>query len=240
MTAYDKEISIVTGAGRGIGKAIAVRLAKESQNIVLISRTESELIIVKKEIDALGVESIYFVGDVADEKFVKSTIKKIQSRFGKIDHLINNAGIGIIKKLIDSTLDEFKLQVNTNLYGVYNCTKSVLPGMIKRNSGSIINISSLAGKNSFIGGTMYSATKHALLGLTKSLMLEVREYNIRVVAICPGSVDTKFGDSSTINPRSSAQILLPEDVAEVVVSVIKLPVRALASEIDLRPTNPKK
>jgi 3-oxoacyl-[acyl-carrier protein] reductase len=236
----DREVSLVTGAGRGIGKAIAIRLARENHNIVLISRTESELVKVKKEIESLGMESIYFVGDVADEKFAASTVGEVLNKYEKIDHLINNAGIGIIKKFTDSTLDEFKLQVNTNLYGVYNFSKAVLPGMIKRESGSIINISSLAGKNSFVGGTMYSATKHALLGLTKSLMLEVREFNIRVAAICPGSVDTNFGDGSHINPRSVSQILLPEDVAEVVVSVIKLPVRALASEIDLRPTNPKK
>jgi 3-oxoacyl-[acyl-carrier protein] reductase len=235
-----KDVSVVTGSGRGIGHAIAVRLAKENHNLVLISRTESELKKVKKEMDLIGSDTSYFAGDVADEKFAESTIREVQKKYSKIDHLINNAGIGIIKKLIDASLDDFKKQVNTNLYGVFNFTKAVLPGMIKRTSGSIINISSLASKNSFIGGSMYSATKHALNGFTKSLMLEIREYNIRVATICPGSVDTAFGSSSELDPRSSGRILLPEDVAEMVAAILKLPVRALASEIDLRPTNPKK
>ena len=236
----NKEVSVITGSGRGIGYAIAARLAKENHNIVLLSRTESELKKVKEEIDSFGSDTSYFVGDVADDKFAETTIEEVQKKYSRIDHLINNAGIGIIKRLVDSDLDDFKKQINTNLYGVFNFTKAVLPGMIKRTSGSIINISSLASKNSFIGGTMYSASKHALMGFTKSLMLEVREYNIRVVAICPGSVDTRFGSGSKLDPRSSGRILLPEDVAEVVASVIKLPVRALTSEIDLRPTNPKK
>jgi 3-oxoacyl-[acyl-carrier protein] reductase len=235
-----KDVSVVTGSGRGIGYAIAVRLAKENHNVVLISRTESELKKAKKEIDLIGSDTSYFVGDVADEKFVEDIVKEVQKKYSKIDHLINNAGIGIIKKLIDSDLDDFKKQVNTNLYGVFNFTKAVLPGMIKRTSGSVINISSLASKNSFVGGTMYSATKHALNGFTKSLMLEIREYNIRVATICPGSVDTGFGSKSKLDPRSSGRILLPDDVAEMVAAIIKLPARALASEIDLRPTNPKK
>jgi 3-oxoacyl-[acyl-carrier protein] reductase len=235
-----KDVSIVTGASRGIGRAIAIRLAYENHDIVLISRTESELIKVKKEIDAIGSNSIYFVGDVANDHFANKTIDEVLNKFEKIDHLVNNAGVGIFKKFIDSSLEEFKLQINTNLFGVYNFTKAVLPGMIKRNSGSIINISSLAGKNSFVGGTMYSSTKHALMGLIRSLMLEVREYNIRVVSICPGSVDTSFGNDSQLSPMNLTQILLPEDVAEMVATVVRLPLRALASEIDLRPTNPKK
>jgi len=166
------------------------------------------------------------------------SVKKIIDVYGKIDHLINNAGIGIMKKVVDASLDDFKKQVDVNLFGVFNFTKAVLPKMIERRSGSIINIASLAGKNSFIGGTMYSATKHALLGFAKSLMLEVREYNIRIASICPGSVNTGFS-SGSLDPRSKGEILKPEDVAEVVISVIKMPVRVLMSEIDLRPTNPK-
>jgi 3-oxoacyl-[acyl-carrier protein] reductase len=110
--------------------------------------------------------------------------------------------------------------------------------MIQRKSGSIINIASLAGKNSFVGGTMYSATKHALLGFTRSLMLEVRQYDIRVAAVCPGSVYTEFGSGLQTNRKD--YILHIEDVAHAVSAIMKLPVTALMSEIDLRPTNPKK
>ncbi|MGE5402412.1 MAG: SDR family oxidoreductase [Ignavibacteriales bacterium] len=234
------EFSVITGAGRGIGKAIALRLAKEGHNVALISRTESELREVKNEVEGNGVECIFYQGDVGDEIFVKKAVKDILSRYSKIDHLINNAGIAFIRKLVDSSLDEFKRQINTNLYGVYNFTKAVLPGMIERRSGSIINISSLAGKNSFVGGTMYSASKHALMGLTRSLMLEVREYNIRVAAICPGSVESEFARDSEMDPRSKGGILKPADVAESVAAIIKMPPRALISEIDLRPTNPQR
>lgn len=235
-----RDVSIVTGAGRGIGRGIAVKLAKEGHTIVITSRTESELRALKEEIESYGVGCRYFKGDVADSEFVQNSIRQVIEEYGKVDHLINNAGIGIMKKVIDSRLEEFQKQINTNLYGIYNFTKAVLPGMIERKSGSIINISSLAGKNSFAGGAMYSASKHAVIGFTKSLMLEVREYNIRTAVICPGSVESDFGRDAHNDPRSKGAILKPEDVADVVAAVIKLPVRALMSEIDLRPTNPSK
>ena len=136
------------------------------------------------------------------------------------------------------SLEAIRKQVNANLYGIFNFSKAVLNSMIQRKSGTIINISSLAGKNAFVGGTMYGATKHALMGFTKSLMLEVREYNIRVAAICPGSVDTNFNPNREVIPEKK-NILLSEDVAETVMLVLKMPVRAMVSEIDIRPTNPK-
>ena len=234
----EKEVSVVTGASRGIGKAIALALTDSGMDVIIFGRDVEALEKVEAEIKSKNVNCEYFSGDIGDEKFVHMSVKKIIDVYGKIDHLINNAGIGIMKKVIDATLDDFKKQVNVNLFGVFNFTKAVLPKMIERRSGSIINIASLAGKNSFIGGTMYSATKHALLGFAKSLMLEVREYNIRVASICPGSVDTGFS-SGSLDPRSKGEILRPEDVAEAVISVIKMPNRALMSEIDLRPTNPK-
>lgn len=233
-----RELSIVTGASRGIGKGIAIRLAKENHDLMLFGRDKKALEEVKKLVQAFGVNAESFSGDVANEKFVNDAIKQILKTHGKVDHLINNAGIGILKKFIDSNLNEFKEQVNVNLYGVFNFTKAVLGSMIENKSGSIINISSLAGKNAFVGGTMYAATKHALMGFTRALMLEVREYNIRVAAICPGSVDTDFNPNREIMPAKQ-NILLPEDVAETVALIIRMPIRALISEIDLRPTNPK-
>jgi 3-oxoacyl-[acyl-carrier protein] reductase len=232
-----KELSIVTGSSRGIGYGIAKKLAQENNNVMVFGRDEKALQKVTEELKSLGSESEYFSGDVVDVTFVNSSVKKIEEKFGKIDHLINNAGLGILKNLIDAELSEFKKQVNANVYGVFNFSKAVLPGMIKRRSGSIINIASLAGKNAFVGGTMYSATKHAVLGLTRSLMLEVREHNIRVAAVCPGSVYTDFGRG--MMEKNKDKILQVEDVAEAVFSIMKLPVRALMSEIDLRPTNPK-
>jgi len=233
-----KYVTIVTGASRGIGKGIALRLAKEGHDIMLFGRDKTALEKVNKEVRALGVKTEMFLGDAVDPKFVNESVSEIIKTYGRVDHLINNAGMGILKKFVDSNLDEFKKQIDVNLYGVYNFTKAVIDNMIANRTGSIINISSLAGKNAFVGGTIYGATKHALIGFTKSLMLEVREYNIRVAAICPGSVDTEFNPNREITAMRE-NILLSEDVAETVALVLKMPVRALVSEIDIRPTNPK-
>ncbi len=233
-----KDLTIVTGASRGIGEGIALRLAKEGHDLMLFGRDKTALENVNRDVLTLGVKTEMFLGDAADEKFVNDSVKKILDKYGKVDHLINNAGMGILKKLVDSSLDEFKKQIDVNLYGVYNFTKAVIDNMIANRKGSIINISSLAGKNAFVGGTMYGATKHGLMGFTKSLMLEVREYNIRVAVICPGSVDTHFNPNRDVIPEKK-NILLSEDVAETVVLILKMPIRALVSEIDIRPTNPK-
>ena len=233
-----KYVTIVTGASRGIGKGIALRLAKEGHELMLFGRDKTALEKVNKEVRVLGVKTEMFLGDAVDPKFVNESVSDIIKTYGRVDHLINNAGMGILKKFVDSNLDEFKKQIDVNLYGVYNFTKAVIDNMIANRTGSIINISSLAGKNAFVGGTIYGATKHALMGFTKSLMLEVREYNIRVAAICPGSVDTEFNPNREITAMRE-NILLSEDVAETVALVLKMPVRALVSEIDIRPTNPK-
>lgn len=235
----ERKISIVTGASRGIGKSIALKLAQENHNLVIFGRNEAALNKVTGEIKTFGVDCDFFAGDVRDVDFVNSSIDSVYSKYGRIDNLINNAGFGIFKKFVDSTLTEFKDQVDVNLFGVYNFTKAVVPFMIKQTSGNIINISSLAGKNSFIGGAMYSASKFALMGFSRSLMLELREFNIRVILICPGSVDTEFFVESGHPAPNQEKVLRPEDIAETVIAVIKLPPRAMISEVDIRPTNPK-
>jgi NADP-dependent 3-hydroxy acid dehydrogenase YdfG len=234
----DKELAVVTGASRGIGKAIAFALADEGMDVIIFGRDVKALEKVQSGIKSKNVRCEYFSGDVGDEKFVHMSIKKIADVYGKIDHLVNNAGMGILKPLTEASLDEFKKQVNANMYGTFNFSRAVVEDMIKRKKGSIVNIVSLAGKNGFSGGTMYGATKHAVLGFTKSLMMEVREHNIRVAAICPGSVSTEFGTGHN-RQKDAAKVLASEDVAHAVLSIINLPVRALISEIDLRPTNPK-
>ncbi len=238
MIKNERDLSIVTGGNRGIGKGIALRLAKENHDVIIFGRDKEALKETESEIKDLGVQCEYFTGDVADEHFVNDSVQKIIGKYGKVDHLINNAGTRVFKKVVDATLDDFKKQMNPNVFGVFNFTKAVLPGMISRKSGSIINIGSLAGKNSFVTGAMYSATKHALLGFTRSLMLEVREYNIRTAVICPGSVDTEFFSGTSMKPNKD-KILKPDDIAETVIAILKLPVHALISEVDIRPTNPK-
>lgn len=231
------DVTIITGASRGIGEAIAKKLATENHFVILLGRDEFKLKSLVNEINSFG-NADYFSGDINDIDFIKSVVESVIEKHGRIDHLINNAGIMIIKKIIDASVDEFIQQMNTNVISVFNFTKMVLPYMISQKSGSIINISSLAGKNSFVGGTMYSTTKHALMGFTKSLMLEVREHNIRVAAVCPGSVSTDLLLNSPMNPKDKSKILQPSDIADVVSSIINLPPNALVSEIEIRPTNP--
>lgn len=232
----EREVCIVTGASRGIGKAIALKLAGEGKDVMLFGRDIDALKETRKLVKEKGVEADYFSGDVGDVEFVNKSVREIIDKYGKVDILINNAGMGVFKQVMDASLDDFKTQVNANLYGIFNFSKAVLDNMIERKSGAIINIASLAGKNIFAGGSMYSATKHGVKGFTGCLMQEVRQHNIKVAAVFPGSVETDFhSDGSPGSPNK----LMPEDVAETVSLIIKLPVRALASEIDIRPTNPK-
>ncbi|MBX2976900.1 MAG: SDR family oxidoreductase [Ignavibacteriaceae bacterium] len=216
------DVTIITGASRGIGEAIARKLVIENHLVILLGRDEVKLKSLFNEINSFG-SADYFAGDINDVDFIKSVVESVIEKHGRIDHLINNAGIMIIKKIIDASVDEFIQQMNTNVISVFNFTKIVLPYMISQKSGSIINISSLAGKNSFVGGTMYSTTKHALMGFTKSLMLEVREHNIRVAAVCPGSVSTDLLLNSPMNPKDKTKILQPSTTMRLFSSIIKLP-----------------
>ncbi len=227
-----KKTAIITGASKGIGKAIALSLAGAGANVVLAARHQEDLASAEKEVRSLGGECLAVLGDVSKESDVDLIVEKAIQKFGGVDVLVNNAGYGVFSKVADTTVKDFDGMMKVNLRGVFLCCKGVLPAMIRQNSGAIINIASLAGKNSFVGGATYSATKWGLLGFSRSLMLEVREFNIRVVAICPGSVNTSFSDHS----RDAEKIIQPEDVAETVLFALTMPARSNVSEIDIRPT----
>ncbi len=225
-------IAIITGASKGIGRAIALTLSKEGVNIVLASRNPELLSMTQKDITESGGKAISIPTDVTSENSVQNLIFETQKRFGRIDILINNAGVGVFSNVVDLKLEEYESMMNVNVKGVFLCSRAVLPGMMKQRRGEIINIASLAGKNSFAGGSVYSATKWGLIGFARSLMLEVREYNIRVVTISPGSVNTGFSSKE----RDEPQIIQPEDVAETVLFALTMPNRVNVSEIDIRPT----
>lgn len=235
----NKELVIVTGATRGIGKAIAIKLASNGYEVIPFGRDEKLMDSLKDELDKFGTGKNFYIGDVANAEFVNNAIADILKKYASVHHLINNAGIAIFEKFVDSSLEQFQKQVNTNVYGVYNFCKALVNRFIEQKNGSIINISSLAGKNAFPMGTMYSATKHALQGFTKSLMLELREFNIKVALVCPGSVATDLIAEGPMQPANIDKVLNPSDVADVVLAMIKLPGNALMSEVELRPTNPK-
>jgi NADP-dependent 3-hydroxy acid dehydrogenase YdfG len=230
------QVAIITGASKGIGKSIALSCARERMKITLAARTKSELDKAAEEVTHAGGEALVVPTDVSRGQAVDQLISQTLESFGKIDVLINNAGMGILAPVDELSIQDFDRMFAINMRGVFLCTRAVLPHMKNRKSGAIINISSLAGKNFFKGGSGYAATKWALNGFTKCLMLEAREYNIRVSVICPGSVDTEF---SPHNGKDPTKILQPQDVADAVLTVLRLPPNALMSEVDLRPTNPK-
>lgn len=232
-----KKVAVVTGASRGIGKAVAKKLAQEGFSVQLFGRNKVKLSSFQKKLNKFGSHSNYFAGDIADANFVNISIAKIIKEHKKIDLLVNNAGVAVFKKFVDTSLDDFRTQIDANLMGTFNFTKAVIPNMIKRNKGDIVNIISQAGKFGFQFGSTYGATKHAVLGFSKSLMLEVRKHNIRIISICPGSVDTEMISGSPIH-KEIKQVLKPSDIAEILYDSIKLPNRALISEIDIRPNNP--
>ncbi len=230
-------VALVTGAGRGIGKAIALELGKEGATVVLTARTIAELEQVKQEIESAGGSASVVGADLSKDVDIQHLFGEISSRFHRLDILVNNAGIGVFAPVRDLSISDFDAMWNLNMRAVVLCTQQALKLMELQNSGAIINVASLAGRNAFVGGAGYAATKWALIGFSRSLMLEVRGHNIRVVTICPGSVDTSFS-SSPKDPSRSAKILHSEDIADTVVAALKLPDRAMVSEIDIRPTNP--
>lgn len=229
------KVVIVTGGGRGIGKAIALKFAGEQSRLVIAARTKNEVEKVADEVRRGGAEVLAVPTDVTMEDQVNRLIKAAHSAFGRIDVLVNNAGFGIFSKVAEMKTDDFQSMFDVNVRGVFFCIRAVLPYMMRQKDGVIVNIASLAGRNALIGGAGYCATKWALIGFARSLMLEVREHNIRVITICPGSVDTSFGRDES----RKKTILQAQDVAETVLAAVRMPARAMVSEIDIRPTNPR-
>lgn len=231
------KVALVTGAGRGIGRAISLELARSGADVALMSRSTNEIETLANEIQSLGRRTLAVRGDVSNEKEVSAVVAETLKTFSRIDILVNNAGIGTFAEVVDLKVEDFDGMFATNMRGVFLMTKAVLPKMKTNQSGDILNIASLAGRNAFIGGAGYGATKWALIGFARSLMLEVRKQNIRVITICPGSVATTF-DPDTTALKSDESIPKAEDIARVVVDALRMPRHVMVSEIDVRPTNP--
>lgn len=231
-------VALVTGATVGIGRAIASALGREGYRVGVIARTAAKVDQTVAELGRDGVTAAGAAADVGDPTQVSTAVDRIVGELGSVHTLVNNAGVGYLKPLVELSLEEWDRTMATNLRSLYLVTRSVLPGMLQRRDGAVVNIASLAGRNPLVGGTAYAASKHAVLGFSKSLMLEVRHQGVRVIAICPGSVETGFGADRTVPRVSQRGLLRPEDVAQAVVNALKLPANALMSEIDLRPANP--
>jgi 3-oxoacyl-[acyl-carrier protein] reductase len=230
--------ALVTGATQGIGRATAFALGRAGYRVGVCARTPAgvdELVgALKKE----GVEAAGARADVGDPSEAGPAVDRIVSALGEIGVLVNNAGLFIGRPFEEITVEEWNAVMATNVRSLFLMTRAVLPAMRRRREGSIVNVASLAGRNGFVGGTAYVASKHAVLGFSRALMLEVRKDNVRVIAICPGSVDTAMIRDQPMLRTDPARILHPEDVADTIVSTLRLPARAMVSELDIRPTNP--
>lgn len=236
------KIAVITGAGKGIGKATAELFLREGAKLILTSRNKAELEQIV-ESHKNKKDNIFIIsGDISKEDTINKIIEETISRYGKLDILVNNAGFSVFDNMVDSKTEDFDAIFNTNIRAVYILTKGFLPHMIKEQSGTIINIASIAGKQGFATGSIYCASKHAVMGLSRALMLEVRQYNIRVVTVCPGSVATEFfrAESQTTLGSSKESVLSAEEIAETILLTASLPQNATISELEVRPTNPRK
>jgi len=232
---FQNKVAIVTGASKGIGKTIALTLAREGANVAISARSEDLLNQVAAQIHEFGSRSYVFCGDMCEEDEIHSFVHETAEKFGRIDILVNNAGMGHFGRIAELTTAQWDEMFDLNMRGVFIATREALPYLRKAGESAIVNVASLAGKNAFVGGGGYAATKHALLGFSRCLMLEERKNGVRVLAICPGSVATEF---SHHDDEKRARIVQSQDVADSILHMLKLPQNAMVSEIDIRPTNP--
>jgi 3-oxoacyl-[acyl-carrier protein] reductase len=229
------QVAVVTGAARGIGEAIALRLGRMGATVVLTARDQARLAQVRADIEQHGGKASVLPCDLTDEKAIAAFGKQVKEEHGRCDILVNNAGVGVQRKpLIELSVEEWDQMMHTNLRAPYLMIRSLGPMMIAATYGHIINISSLAGKNILPEGAAYSASKWGLNGLTYSVAEELRQYNVRVSVIAPGSVNTHFGSAGTTKDRS--RMVQPGDVAQVVAMLVTQAPNSFVSEVLLRPT----
>ena len=230
--------AIITGGGKGLGKATAIAFAKKGIDVAITGRNEKILKETVAELKAIGVYATYEIFDVGNYEEVKQGIKNIIATHGSVDILVNNAGIAAFGSLNEMEVSKWTAIIQTNVMGMYYVTKEVLPYLIEKNAGDIINISSTAGLNGNANTSAYSASKFAVIGMSQSLMKEVRKNNIRVCTLTPSTIATDMAIELGITDGNVEKVLQPEDFAELIVSVLKLPRRAMLASASLWSTNP--
>jgi 3-oxoacyl-[acyl-carrier protein] reductase len=232
--------AIITGAGKGIGKITAIALAKEGVHLGLIARTSSDLESLQRELtDNYGVKVYYATADISKKAEVDAGVANLIEKLGSIDVLVNNAGMAQFGTLLDMDPDVWENIIKTNVLGTYYVTRAVLPAMLKQSSGNIINISSSAGERGNATASAYSASKFAVIGMTESLMQEVRKSNIRVTALTPSTVNTDLARDAGLKIGEEDRMMQPEDVAELILVALKLPQRVFIKSAGIWTTNPQ-
>lgn len=234
------KVAIVTGGSRGIGLAVAAALVKDGASVVVTGLKKAGLDQAVAELGKAGEASRVHgvVADVRDRAAVDALVADTERRFGRLDILVNNAGLGVFADVAAMTDEDWRRQIDTNLTGVFYCTRAAIPAMRRAGGGWIVNIASLAGRNYFAGGAAYCATKAGLVAFSEALMQEVRHDGIRVTVVMPGSVATEFS-GHTVSAADSWK-LAPDDVAQCVMDLLRHPGRSLPSKVELRPSRPLK
>jgi 3-oxoacyl-[acyl-carrier protein] reductase len=226
-----KPVAIVTGASKGIGRATALRLAADYE-IVAVARSSDLLETLAQEIESQGGSCRPRAVDLTNPEAITAALADIDA-----DVLVNNAGIGILKPMMELTRQEWSTMVDLNFTALFDVTRTVLPGMIRRGSGHVVFIGSIAGRSAFPGGSCYAATKHAVTAMAECLMLEVREHGVKVSVVNPGGVATDFGSGQ----GDKSWKIVAQDVAEAVAHVVDTPPNVLVHRLEIRALNvPKK
>lgn len=242
MLSLANKVALVTGGTRGIGLAIAAALLDRGASVAASGRTAAHVERARSLLAADGGRAARLdirQADVRDPAEVAELVSRTVARFGGLDILINSAGVGGFSHVADMSIEEWRRVIDTNLSGVFYCCRAAIPHLRRRGGGWIISISSLAGKNAFVGGAAYCASKSALNAFSEALMQEVRYDNIRVSYIMPGSVDTEFMGPGAASAASDWK-LAPRDVAQVVIDLVEHPARSLPSRVEIRPSKPRK
>lgn len=235
---WQQQVAVVTGASRGIGRAVVEAFIAKGARVAFSSRSAAALAEVESAAKWSGAEAVAFTCDVRDEASVAEFAAAVTERFGAPTIVVNNAGVGLFAPVATMATEAWDEVMATNVRGTFLVTRAFLPAMLETGRGDIVNVVSLSGRNGVAEGAAYAASKHAVLGFSRSLMLEVRKRGVRVIAVCPGSVDTAFFDGDTPFHPDRDRILKPEDVAQAIVAALELDPRAMLSELDLRPSNP--
>ncbi len=232
MVSIENQIAVVTGAGRGIGRAIAVELGRLGARVALAARSEIEL---QDTASVIGPKAMVLPTDVRRKEDIQRLFERVTIQLGPADILVNAAGLGIFGAIVDFKDEDFDVLMDTNFRGIFFACRSVLPSMIERKRGHIINVASIAGKVGSATRAVYCASKFAVVGFTESLAEEVRQHGIRASLICPGSTDTRFSPSEA-SGKSRARMLRPEDIAHAVRMIVTQEPNSFISEIIMRPT----
>lgn len=227
------KVAIVTGAGRGIGRAIALALAEHGVNIGVLARSEGEVLETVNLVSKRGTEALPLIADISMPEEVSASVEKVVGKWSRIDILVNNAGFARFKPFLELSIEEWKQTIDVNLTGTFLMTKAVVPYMVKQRAGTIINISSVAGLRPIVNQSAYCASKHGVNGLTTTLAMELKQYNIRVHAICPGGVITRLSEEN-MPDRDKTNWMLPEDVAHTVIYLLTMSSRATTDIVYLR------